>query len=69
MGSGVAVAIAVTVGVVLGAASACAAGICGAQAVSRITICYNPENPVAKDFYSGFGFQEVGMDEDGEETS
>lgn len=25
------------------------------------------ENPVAKDFYSSFGFQEVGLDEDGED--
>ncbi|MCC2615914.1 GNAT family N-acetyltransferase [Aestuariibacter halophilus] len=32
-----------------------------------IEICYNPANPVAKDFYSSFGFQEVGMDEDGDD--
>ncbi|MEF1301316.1 GNAT family N-acetyltransferase, partial [Vibrio owensii] len=32
-----------------------------------IEICYNPTNPVAKPFYSQFGFEEVGMDEDGED--
>lgn len=36
-------------------------------AIKQIEICYNPCNPVAKDFYSGFGFVEVGMDEDGED--
>ncbi len=35
--------------------------------VKEIEICYDPENPVAKDFYSRFGFQEVGLDEDGED--
>ncbi len=35
--------------------------------VKEIEICYDPENPVAKDFYSSFGFQEVGLDEDGED--
>ncbi len=35
--------------------------------VKEIEICYNPTNPVAKDFYSSFGFQEIGMDEDGED--
>jgi len=35
--------------------------------IKEIEICYNPENPIAKDFYSGFGFQEVGMDEEGED--
>lgn len=35
--------------------------------LSQIEICYNPENPVAKDFYSSFGFVEVGMDEDDED--
>jgi len=35
--------------------------------VERITICYVPTNPVAKNFYSSFGFQEVGInEEDGE---
>ena len=33
----------------------------------EIEICYNPANPVAKDFYSSFGFTEVGMDEDNED--
>jgi diamine N-acetyltransferase len=33
----------------------------------EIEICYNPQNPVAKDFYSSFGFNEVGMDEDNED--
>ena len=32
--------------------------------LQEIEICYNPKNPVAKEFYSSFGFTEVGMDED-----
>ena len=35
--------------------------------IKQIEICYNPNNPVAKDFYSSFGFVEVGMDEDDED--
>lgn len=35
--------------------------------IQEIEICYNPRNPVAKGFYSGFGFQEIGMDEDGDD--
>ncbi len=35
--------------------------------LSEIEICYNPQNPVAKGFYSSFGFKEVGMDEDDED--
>jgi diamine N-acetyltransferase len=35
--------------------------------LQQIEICYNPKNPVAKDFYAGFGFIELGMDEDGED--
>jgi diamine N-acetyltransferase len=35
--------------------------------ITEIEICYNPKNPVAKDFYSSFGFVEVGMDEDNED--
>jgi diamine N-acetyltransferase len=35
--------------------------------LKEIEICYNPENPVAKGFYSSFGFVEVGMDEDDED--
>lgn len=33
----------------------------------QIEICYHPDNPVAREFYSSFGFQETGMDEDGED--
>ncbi len=32
--------------------------------LEQIEICYNPQNPVAKNFYSSFGFEEVGLDED-----
>jgi diamine N-acetyltransferase len=35
--------------------------------LKEIEICYNPENPVAKEFYSSFGFSEIGMDEDNED--
>jgi len=35
--------------------------------LKTIEICYNPNNPVAKEFYASFGFIEVGMDEDGED--
>jgi len=35
--------------------------------LNKIEICYNPNNPVAKDFYVSFGFVEVGMDEDEED--
>jgi diamine N-acetyltransferase len=35
--------------------------------LKEIEICYNPENPVAKEFYSSLGFVEVGMDEDNED--
>ncbi|MFD2097683.1 GNAT family N-acetyltransferase [Corallincola platygyrae] len=35
--------------------------------LKEIEICYNPKNPVAKEFYAGFGFQEVGMDDEGED--
>ena len=34
---------------------------------NEIEICYNPVNPVAKDFYASFGFVEVGMDDDDED--
>lgn len=34
--------------------------------LSRITICYVPENAGAREFYASFGFREVGLDEDGE---
>ena len=36
-------------------------------AIKEIEICYNPKNPVAKGFYSSFGFNEIGMHEDGED--
>lgn len=32
----------------------------------RITICYLPDNPVAKAFYGSVGFSEVGIDDSGE---
>ncbi|UNK15889.1 GNAT family N-acetyltransferase [Paenibacillus sp. N3/727] len=35
--------------------------------LEEIEICYNPNNPVARSFYSSFGFVEVGMDEDGDD--
>ena len=35
--------------------------------LKQIEICYNPKNPVAKAFYSSFGFEEVGLDENGED--
>ena len=35
--------------------------------LKEIEICYNPQNPIAKDFYSSFGFHEVGMDSDGDD--
>lgn len=34
--------------------------------VQRITIYYVPENQSAQQFYASFGFQETGIDEDGE---
>jgi diamine N-acetyltransferase len=37
------------------------------KSLREIEICYNPKNPVAKDFYSSFGFKEIGMDEDNED--
>ncbi|WP_404340153.1 GNAT family N-acetyltransferase [Pseudoalteromonas mariniglutinosa] len=38
-----------------------------AKQLKEIEICYHPHNPVVKDFYSSFGFQEVGLDEEGED--
>lgn len=35
--------------------------------LEEIEICYHPDNPVAKDFYSQFGFVEMGTDEDDED--
>ena len=35
--------------------------------LKEIQICYNPQNPVAKSFYSSFGFVEFGMSSDGED--
>ena len=37
------------------------------EGLKRIGIYYNPKNPVAKRFYSSFGFVEVGIEEDGDE--
>jgi diamine N-acetyltransferase len=37
------------------------------KSINEIEICYNPKNPVAQAFYSSFGFNEVGMDEDNED--
>ena len=36
-------------------------------AIKEIEICYEPKNPVVKDFYSSFGFKEFGMGGDGED--
>lgn len=36
--------------------------------LEEIEICYDPNNPVAKDFYASFGFVEVGMDQEGEDV-
>lgn len=36
--------------------------------LEEIEICYNPNNPVAKDFYGSFGFVEAGMDSEGEDV-
>jgi len=41
--------------------------IAASPGIKEIEICYNPKNPVAKNFYSSFGFKEVGMDVDGED--
>lgn len=35
--------------------------------VKTIEICYKPDNPVAKSFYSRYGFVEIGMDKDNED--
>lgn len=35
--------------------------------LKEIETCYNPGNPVAKEFYTTFGFQEIGLDEDSED--
>lgn len=35
--------------------------------IKYIEICYDPQNPVARDFYASFGFKETGMDEEGED--
>ncbi|MDS0788478.1 LysR substrate-binding domain-containing protein [Proteus vulgaris] len=37
------------------------------KTINEIEICYNPLNPVAKTFYSSFGFKETGMDKDGDD--
>lgn len=35
--------------------------------INEIEICYNPLNPLAKNFYSSFGFEEIGLDKDGDD--
>ncbi|MDP5135556.1 GNAT family N-acetyltransferase [Rheinheimera baltica] len=35
--------------------------------IKQIEICYNPQNPVAKNFYGSFGFIEQGLDDEGED--
>lgn len=35
--------------------------------IQEIEICYKPKNPVASAFYSSFGFQTVGLHENGED--
>lgn len=35
--------------------------------IKQIEICYNPQNPVAKNFYGSFGFTEQGLDDEGED--
>jgi len=35
--------------------------------LQQIEICYDPKNAVAKEFYSSFGFYEIGLDDDGDE--
>ena len=37
------------------------------RVIERIEICYSPANIVAKRLYAGFGFREIGMDDDGDE--
>lgn len=32
--------------------------------LEQIEICYNPQNPIAKNIYTSFEFEEVGLDED-----
>jgi diamine N-acetyltransferase len=34
--------------------------------IRKIQVCYKPENAPAKTLYAGYGFSEVGRDEDGE---
>ena len=36
------------------------------KGVESILICYVPSNPIAKGFYSSFGFVETGLDDHGE---
>lgn len=42
------------------------AEIAGLGGVSRISICYEPENEAARSLYAKAGFVEEGLDEDGE---
>ncbi|MFT0211861.1 GNAT family N-acetyltransferase [Pseudomonas sp. F1_0610] len=36
-------------------------------APKQIEICYDPNNPIAKNFYASFGFIEQGLDQDGDD--
>jgi diamine N-acetyltransferase len=38
-----------------------------APGLKEIEICYDPDNPVAKGFYSSFGFRETGLDQEGDD--
>lgn len=37
------------------------------EGIKKIQICYHPDNEIAKRLYSNIGFQEIGMDESGED--
>ena len=37
------------------------------EGLKQIGVYYDPKNPIAKKFYSSFGFVEVGIEEDGDE--
>lgn len=40
--------------------------IAGRPGIKKVSICYMAGNRAAQKFYAGFGFREVGRDEDGE---
>ncbi len=35
--------------------------------IKAVEICYNPKNPVAREFYASVGFKEIGMDKENED--